>query len=141
MGADEQVVVEHEVKVDAPPETVFSFLADAEKVSSWWGRAQKVDARPGGSLEVEFPDQGARMVGEFVEIQAPTRVVFTFGFDGHPTLPPGSTTVEITLRADGAGTVLKLAHRDLPASEETVIRQGWEAYLSRLGEVASAASA
>jgi uncharacterized protein YndB with AHSA1/START domain len=140
MGADERIMVEHEIKVDAPPETVFAFLADAEKVSSWWGQAKEIQARPGGPLRVEFPDQNVLIVGEFVEVEAPGRVVFTFGFEGHPVLPPASTTVEITLRADGQGTVLRLAHRDLPASEEGVIRQGWEAYLSRLAEVASAPS-
>jgi uncharacterized protein YndB with AHSA1/START domain len=141
VAGDEKVAVEHELKVDASPETVFAFLSDRQKVNAWWGQAHEVEARPGGPLRVEFPDQKALIVGEFVEVQPPTRVVFTFGFDGHPALPPGSTTVEITLRADGQGTVLRLAHRDLPPSEEDVIRQGWEAYLSRLADVASAGSA
>ena len=43
------------------------------------------------------------------------KVVFTFGWEekDHP-IPPGSTTVEITLHREGDKTRVRLVHRGLP---------------------------
>jgi hypothetical protein len=58
--------------------------------------------------------------------------VFSWGAAGSDTLAPGSTTVEITLRPDGDGTLLELAHRDLPAEELDKHGDGWSHFLLRL---------
>jgi uncharacterized protein YndB with AHSA1/START domain len=78
-------------------------------------------------------------VGEYVEVDPPNRVVFTFGWegDGNPT-PPGSTTVEITLTPDGDGTKVRLVHTGLPSAESAERHgEGWDTYLARL-EIAAA---
>jgi Activator of Hsp90 ATPase homolog 1-like protein len=44
-----------------------------------------------------------------------SRVVLTCGFEERDeTVPPGASTVEVTLTPDGNGTILRLVHRDLP---------------------------
>jgi uncharacterized protein YndB with AHSA1/START domain len=70
--------------------------------------------------------------GEYVEIEPPKRVVFTWGVPGRDSLPPGSTTVEIVLTADGPDTVVELFHHDLPAEEFDSHLAGWTAKLDRL---------
>jgi uncharacterized protein YndB with AHSA1/START domain len=73
------------------------------------------------------------VLGEFVEVDPPSRVVFTWGWEGNAHVPPGSTTVEITLEADGEETIATLRHSGLP--DEKAVQehtQGWEHYLSRL---------
>jgi uncharacterized protein YndB with AHSA1/START domain len=60
-------------------------------------------------------------------------VVFTWGWPGeHSPLPPGSSTVEITLIPDGDGTLLRLRHLGLPADQLPLHDRGWEHYLARL---------
>lgn len=131
-------VIEREVRIEAAPETVFELLTDPEQYVRWKGRKAWLDATPGGEFKVEINDQ-ATAVGEYVEVDPPRRVVFTWGWDGHPVVPPGSSTVEITLTPDGEGTVLRLVHRDLPAAEAEQHAQGWDMYLSRMVTVGAGA--
>jgi uncharacterized protein YndB with AHSA1/START domain len=72
------------------------------------------------------------MLGEYVEVQRPNRVVVTWGWEGNPKMPPGSSTVEFTLEPDGEGTVVRVRHIGLPDSEIDMHRQGWERYLAAL---------
>jgi uncharacterized protein YndB with AHSA1/START domain len=74
--------------------------------------------------------------GEYLEIAPNTRIVFTWGWeDSH--VPPGSTTVEITLQVDGDGTILRLRHMGLPEDQRDLHAQGWAHYLERLAVAAS----
>src|SRR5580693_8836741 len=70
--------------------------------------------------------------GRYVEIEPPRRVVFTWGVPGRDALPPGSTTVEVVLTADGTGTLVELFHHDLPADQLDSHLEGWLAMLDRL---------
>ena len=64
-------------------------------------------------------------------------MIFTWGWRGSPSVPPGSSTVEIVLVPDGEGTIVRLTHRGLPASERAIHLVGWETYLPRLAIVAA----
>jgi uncharacterized protein YndB with AHSA1/START domain len=77
--------------------------------------------------------------GKFVDVQPPNRLVFTFGWEGDDAVTkPGSSTVEITLRVDGNGTLVRLVHRALPTEESAAQHgQGWEHYLARLAVAAA----
>ena len=66
-----------------------------------------------------------------------TRIVFTFGWEGDHNVPPGSSTVEVTLTPDGDGTLLRLVHRGLlTAAMREQHRDGWQLYLARLSVAA-----
>jgi uncharacterized protein YndB with AHSA1/START domain len=68
-----------------------------------------------------------------VEVSPPSRVVFTWGFENPDVgLPPGASTVEITLAPDGDGTRLHLVHRDLPEDQRAPHDDGWSQMLERL---------
>jgi uncharacterized protein YndB with AHSA1/START domain len=124
--------VEREVRINAKPETVFAFFTDPVKMIKWKGVDAALDARPGGIYRVNVT--GAAVVtGEYVEVTPYTRIVFTWGWegDGHP-VPPGSTTVEVTLTPDGDGTVLRLRHSGLTGESMLQHTEGWEHYLPRL---------
>jgi uncharacterized protein YndB with AHSA1/START domain len=75
--------------------------------------------------------------GNFIELIPDRRVVFTWGWRGSPTVPPGSSTVEMELVPDGDGTVLRLTHRGLPPEDRSVHSIGWGRYLPRLAKVAA----
>ena len=137
MAVRQGEAVEREVRIAARPETVFEFFIDPEKQLLWMGRRAELDVRPGGIYLVEISDQ-ATARGEFVEIDAPNRVVFTFGWEGQEAgsgehgVPPGSSRVEIMLEPEGDGTLVRLRHFDLPEEARAMHGQGWELYLARL---------
>jgi uncharacterized protein YndB with AHSA1/START domain len=99
-------VVEREIRIAARPETVFEFFVDPEKMVQWKGRTAELDPRPGGVYRVEINEQAIAR-GEYVEIEAPSRVVFTWGWEGQESgehaVPPGSSRVEIELTPVGDG--------------------------------------
>lgn len=137
-GTSQTYSVECEVRVDASPETIFPFFTDPAKAVRWMGSAATLDPRPGGVYRVDIGQWTT--VGEFVEVDPPHRVAFTWGWenDGMST-PPGSSTVEITLTPEGEETVVRLVHRDLPSPESVKAHtHGWEVdYLPRLAIVAA----
>ena len=86
--------IEVETRIAAPPDVVFAYFTDPELYRRWKGSSAELDARPGGLYRVVMPS-GDLVRGEYVEVQPPTRVVFTWGFEGNAELPPGSSTVEV----------------------------------------------
>lgn len=137
----ETTTVEREVAIDASPETVWGFLTDPEKILRWWGQSVLFDPRPGGEFVVAV-NRTHTARGEFVELDRPRRLVYTWGWDaGTPEqelVPPGSTTVEINLEPNGAGTLLRLKHSGLPNPESaTAHTAGWDHYIGRLAVASS----
>jgi uncharacterized protein YndB with AHSA1/START domain len=130
-------VVEHEVRVNAQPETVFPYFTDPAKMVEWMGVEATLDPRPGGISRIAVNPE-AIMSGEFVEVVPPSRVVFTWGWeDKRFDTPPAASLVEVTLTPDAGGTLLRLTHRKLPEVALDFHRMGWEYYLARLGLAAS----
>jgi uncharacterized protein YndB with AHSA1/START domain len=77
-------VVEREVRIAARPETVFDFFVDPAKMRRWKGRKAELDPKPGGVYRVEINEQ-AVVSGEYLEVEAPSRLVFTWGWEGQET--------------------------------------------------------
>ena len=137
MSVSEINAVVSEISIAAAPETVFAFFVDPEKMTRWMGSRVEADARPGGVYALDINTQ-ARARGTYVEVVPPSRVVFTFGWDADQNVPPGSSTVEVTLTPDGVGTHVRLVHRGLMKAETREEHQdGWRHYLSRLAIAAA----
>jgi uncharacterized protein YndB with AHSA1/START domain len=134
-------LVEHEIRVAASPDIVFRYFTDPAKMVEWMGTEATLDPRPGGVCRVN-PSGHAAMLGEFVEVEPPSRVAFTWGWETELfSTPPQSTLVEVSLTADGEGTVVRVTHRRLKPGAVAFHRAGWEHYLPRLALVASGATA
>ena len=134
-SATETTSVEREIAIAARPETVWEFLVDEEKAIRWMGLRATFDPQPGGLYLVDVvPNHTAR--GEFVELDPPHRLVFTFGWDanddGPNPVPPGSTTIEIELVPDGDGTLLRFLHELRTVETAASHAHGWDHYLERL---------
>ena len=129
--------VEVETRIAAPPEVVFAYFVDPQLYRRWKGTSAELDAHPGGLYRVIMPT-GDRVRGEYVAVEPPKRIVFTWGFEDSVELPPGSSTVEVTLHADRDGTIVRLRHTGLPTE---VSREqhgiGWHHFLERLAIVAA----
>lgn len=129
--------IEREIRIEARPETVFRFLVDADKMIRWMGSVATLDARPGGLFSVLVAGSH-QATGEYVEVDPPNRVVFTFGWeDAGAAIPPGGSLIEFVLVPDGAGTVLRFRHSSVPESTVPDHTHGWEHYLARLVVAAS----
>lgn len=128
--------VNSEIRIDASPEAIFPFLTDPQKIVRWKGVDATVEASPGGVYRVNVTGV-KHAVGEYLEVDAPNRVVFTWGWEGDEQLPPGSSTVTIELISDGDGTIVRLTHSGLPEGADAAQLQGWEHFLPRLAIVAS----
>ena len=131
-AATDTTVYERTLAIDASPETVWEFLVDPEKLMRWKGINADLETQPGGIFRCEvIPGHIAR--GEYVEIDKPNRLVFTWGWDGSEDVPPGSSTIVIELASDGDGTSLRFVHQDLPNAEAIASHaHGWDHYLPRL---------
>jgi uncharacterized protein YndB with AHSA1/START domain len=131
-AATDTTVYERTLAIDASPETVWEFLVDPEKLMRWKGINADLDPQPGGTFRCEvIPGHVAR--GEYVELDKPNRLVFTWGWDGSEDVPPGSSTIVIELATDGDGTSLRFVHKDLPNAEAVASHgHGWDHYLPRL---------
>ena len=132
----EQTLVQCEVRIAASPQTVYSFFTDPQKMLRWKGIAAELDPRPGGVYRVEMNSNDVAL-GSYVELEPYSRIVIAWGWEGNDEVPPGSSIVEVTLDADGDGTILRLTHRDLPAPEVEKHNEGWTHYLARLEIAAS----
>ena len=136
MTGDLTNTVELQVRLNAPPEEVFPYLTEPERYIKWQGVKAELDPRPGGVYRV-WMDANMVASGTYVEIEPARRVVFTWGWEGNERVPPGSTTVELTLEADGDGTVLSLRHTGLPDGEAAAMHEdGWRHFTARLALVA-----
>ena len=121
-----------ERRIAARPETVFSFFADRDRWLSWMGKSGDFDFTSGGAFRMNV-SAGNVASGEFLVLDPPKRVVFTFGWESDAMpVPPGSSVVEITLERDGDGTLLRLVHSNLPEPAREPHKAGWDHSLDRL---------
>jgi uncharacterized protein YndB with AHSA1/START domain len=122
----------HELRIAAPPELVFAYFTDPARMVDWMGVAALLDPRPGGALRIEANGRDV-VVGEYLEVEPPHRVVFTWGFEGaERVVAAGASRVEVTFERDGDGTVVTLCHHDLVGPARDAHDEGWTHYLARL---------
>ena len=117
-----------EVDIAAPPEVVFAFLVEADRLSEWLCESATLDPRPGGTcLQIHRNgDNVFTMDGEFVEVVPYERVSFSWGYAEEHMVPPSrSTMVEITLAPTETGTHVRLEHTGLSGSALNDHRGGW----------------
>jgi uncharacterized protein YndB with AHSA1/START domain len=129
-------LIDKTIFIDAAPETVYRMLIDADSLRQWMAPAARSNPRPGGELTWTHP-AGDTVIGKYIEIVPGQRVAFTFGWDRPDVeVPAGSTVVEIDLKPQQGGTLLRLVHRGLDGPVADAHDGGWANYLSRLAAVA-----
>ena len=124
-------IIRVERRIDAPPSTVFRYLTESALWARWQGEAAELEPSPGGRFMVRM-GVGQTVEGEYLVVEPDRRIVITWGWDGHPRLPPGDSTVEFELVPDGTGTLVRLTHRGIPAEDIAIHTAGWDVFLPRL---------
>lgn len=131
------VVVTH--RYATSPETVFDAFLDVTIARRFLFATAtgemieaEIDPRVGGhfTFTERRPDMGdVKHVGEYVEIERPKRLAFTFGV---PQFDPRMTMVTLDLVADGDGCVLTLTNEGVPADWAERNHEGWSKILAGL---------
>jgi len=133
-----------ERRIAAPPETVFAYFTDPDRYRQWQGTEAELDPRPGGTFRVRMTGLSGHVAsGVFEEVEPPTRVLFTWGWEAgealsedQTSIAPGASRVEVVLVPDGEGTILRLRHSGLPSESSCRLHDwGWDFSLDRLAVV------
>jgi uncharacterized protein YndB with AHSA1/START domain len=128
----------------APPADVFRAMTDEGELARWWGpngfstHQVTVDPRPGGRYEIEMqPPEGEpfRVRGEFLQVEPPTRLVYTFHWDP-PDPDDRETVVTLSLDEGSEGTQVKLTQGEFTTEERRALHEGgWAESFDRLREI------
>lgn len=125
-----------------PPERVFDAWLDPAKARRFlfatptgeMVRAD-LDARVGGRFTFvdRRPDMGdVEHVGEYLEIDRPRRLAFTFAVLAYD---PNDTTLTVTIAPDADGCVATLTHAGVPEEWAERSTEGWGMILATLEAV------
>ena len=124
---------EKSVLVPLGADETFALITQPDRLRRWKAITARVDLRAGGDYRwTIIPGHSA--CGTFTEVEPGRRVVFTWGWEGDTALPPGASTVTITLEPAEGGTIVRLVHDGLTGEQAAMHGEGWTHYLGRLVE-------
>ena len=127
---------EHSVFIPLDADETFALITRPDRLRRWQAITARVDLRAGGEYRwTIIPGHTAR--GSFTEIEPGRRVVFTWGWEGSDDLPPGASTVIVTLEPAPGGTTIRLVHDGLTDKQADAHAIGWTHYLGRLADAAA----
>lgn len=115
----------------AAPERLFDAWTDPKLAAGWLfttpdseAHHVEIDLQVGGRWEIVDRRAGVdyRAIGEYLEIERPQRLVFTFGM---PQFSDAFTTVVVEIAPDGDGAVMTLTQDGLAADAVAALEQGW----------------
>ncbi len=147
----DQDAVLAEIFIAAPPERVFQAITDPKQPPRWWGQKGMyrttewhADLRPGGkwsSVGVSADGSSFRVEGEYLEIEPPRRLVYTWIASWTGAL---KTTVRWELEPRdvhglqhrgpqrvGTGTLVKIRHEGFAGAPKAAAdhAEGWKRVL------------
>jgi uncharacterized protein YndB with AHSA1/START domain len=103
------------VHVDAAPERVFDYFTKPEAILRWMGDYAVLDPVPGGQFTLDI--NGVPVRGRYLAVDRPHRLLLSWGHAGSDRLPPGASTLEVTLTPRDRGTTVTVTHTGLPEPE------------------------
>jgi uncharacterized protein YndB with AHSA1/START domain len=132
----------HSLKVSAvikaPRAKVFAAWTTAETLRKWFAPGSRkpdpaiLDVRPGGKFRIIMvgEEDSPVAIGEYREVVAGEKLVFTWAWDGGPSQP---TLVTVTFRDVKDGTEVVLLHERFATAETCEHhRMGWQAIMDKL---------
>ena len=118
-------------RFDASPGRVFDAWLDPDTASRWLftsptseTHSTELDARVGGKWRISDRRGGVdyMALGEYLEIDRPRRLVFSFGM---PQFSPLFSRVCVAIEPDGSGCILTLTQEGVAASDREGLELGW----------------
>ena len=118
----------------SPPDRVWLALTEPAALTAWfWPKrfatTAEIDLRVGGRYRIDGPGAGMAVGGEYLVVEPPHRLVFTWQWDDDTD----ETLVTVELTAVKDGTDLLLVHeRFATKTDRDNHAQGWSDCLDRL---------
>jgi uncharacterized protein YndB with AHSA1/START domain len=118
-------------RFDASPERVFDAWLDPLVARRWLFTAPtsqanetEIDPRVGGKWRIADRRDGVDYMGhgEYLEIDRPRRLVFTFGM---PQFSPVFNRITVEIEPDAEGCILTLTHEGVQPSDREGLEMGW----------------
>ena len=128
---DHSMTAEKSVLVPLDPDETFALLTEPERLRRWQAVTARVELRAGGQYRWTITP-GHTASGTITEVEPGKRIVFTWGWEDSDDLPPGASTVTITLEPADGGTNVRLVHRGLTPEQAAGHLEGWNHYGERL---------
>ena len=122
---------EKSVLVPLGADETFALITQPGRLRRWQAITARVDLRAGGAYRWTIIP-GHTACGTFTEVEPGRRVVFTWGWEDSGELPPGASTVIVTLEPAEGGTLVRLVHKGLTGEQAASHAEGWSHYLGRL---------
>jgi uncharacterized protein YndB with AHSA1/START domain len=145
--AAEDTVLEITRLFDAPPARVFNAWLNREEWQAWIGpegmdcEVPMLEPHVGGRYRITMRLSDGRMIpvaGVFKIIDAPSKLVFTWGWEGDPSR---ESLITISLQERGGQTELTLRQEGLgSASNRDDHGKGWNSALNKLARYLAQAS-
>jgi uncharacterized protein YndB with AHSA1/START domain len=135
--------------VGAPRDVVFRMHTEPAQLARWWGPAGfsapsiELDLRVGGAYRIEMqPPEGDAffLSGEFVEIEPPVRLSYTFRWEDPDPDDRDNVVVFSLVDVDGSTAVTVDQSPFATEARLALHRQGWTDGLERLAAAVADAS-
>ena len=116
-----------ERSIPAPPEEVYDAWLDPHTVGTIWNIADTLLLTPKEDGLYYLSAGEMPHYGRFTKVQRPSRLEHTWV---SPNTDGEETTVRVTFKKQGKGTLMTLVHSELPNTEGgRAHREGWEHFL------------
>jgi uncharacterized protein YndB with AHSA1/START domain len=131
MAVDPDRILRMTRRFEASPERVFDAWLNPETVRKWLfaspadeAYTAELDARVGGTWTITARREGTdyTAVGEYLEIDRPRRLVFTFAM---PQFAPDIDRLIVEFAPDGAGCLMTFVQEGLPPGYKEASESGW----------------
>lgn len=123
-------VVRLEGEVNASPHEVFACFTEPQQLTRWWPEAARTDLRTDGHFELSWPSQELRLLGDYVVIERPHRLAFTWSFT-HDSHTPRTVDVHLAPRDGRTRVLIEHTHGADPDERQGYV-DGWKFFIERL---------
>ena len=140
--AEEMPVLRLKRVIAAPCERVFAAWTTPDAIKLWFGPKDcrvleaEVDLRIGGGFCFSLSTQRfgeIKVRGQYREVTPPTKLAYTWRWEGNPELTAGTSLVTVQFIPAGAATEIHLTHEQLPSLEARDDHgHGWSGTLDKL---------
>lgn len=129
---------------EASAERVFDAWTNPDIAAKWLftmaiseAHTTEIDARVGGKYIITDTREGTEYtaVGEYLEVDRPHRLVFTFGM---PQFSPEFDRITVEIVPEGSGCVMTLTQEDMYTGYQKSTRRGWSKMIRVLAALVEA---